>query len=422
MKILAVSNLYPPDFVGGYELGCANIVDALMARGHDVRVLTAAPRQPVDSPPHVLRRLRLTDEWNPNGMSHHPLGYRLDEADSRLVSAFNVHALTTVIDEFQPDAVFICAVTGLGGFGIMACLQFLNIPWVWQLGDCIPRILCSTRRETFPTLAQEFTRRIRGTYVVVSEQLKRETEECGLRLGDRVEMLPYWITGPRPPARTDFYSGGHLRIMSAGQVSYFKGSDILIEAAALLREAGHTDFSVHLYGNLFDPSLRELIRQRNLTEHVVLMGVVPQRELLELYRNYDVFAFPTWEREPFGLVPLEAVARGCVPILTRQCGVAEWLVHGLHCLKADRTPEAFARGFAEVIERKIPLRPIARRGASAVWRDFHIDAIIPKYEALLADAAAERVHRIAGSSSEAYRLARLAEQLTSSLLQEAFNT
>jgi len=421
MKILAVSNLYPPDFVGGYELGCANVVDALRERGHEVRVLTAAPRQPVDSPPHVLRRLRLTDEWNPNGMSHHPLGYRLDEADSRLVSAFNVHALSTVVEEFQPDAAFVCAVTGLGGFGIMACLQFLNIPWVWQLGDCIPRILCSTRQDTFPTLAQEFTRRIRGTFVVVSEQLRRETEGCGLTLGDRVEMLPYWITGERPPARSKFYNGGHLKIMSAGQVSYFKGSDILIEAAALLREAGHTDFSVDLYGNLWDPPLRELIRQRDLSEHVVLKGVVPQPELLKRYQEYDVFAFPTWEREPFGLVPLEAVARGCVPILTRRCGVAEWLVHGLHCLKADRTPEAFAQSLTEVIEGKIRLETIARRGGAAVWRDFHINAIVPKFEELLMDAMTDRENRIAGSPNDAYRLARMAEQLTSSLLQESFN-
>ena len=36
MKILVVSNLYPPDVIGGYELGCRQAVDALRARGHDV--------------------------------------------------------------------------------------------------------------------------------------------------------------------------------------------------------------------------------------------------------------------------------------------------------------------------------------------------------------------------------------------------
>jgi glycogen(starch) synthase len=418
MKILTLSNLYPPDFVGGYELACADVVNSLRDRGHDVRVLTAAPRQPVDSPPHILRRFKLIDEWNPNGMSDHPLGHRLDEAESRLVSAYNVHALTTVLDDFQPDVVYVCNLTGLGGFGLMACLQFLDVPWVWQLGDCVPRILCSSKPRSFPMLAEEFTRRIRGTFIVVSERVRRETEECGLTLGDHVATIPNWITGPKPPGRLDFYRGGPIRIMTAGQVARFKGSDILIEAAAQLRDAGHHDFAIHMYGNIYDRSLLQLIRKLDLADKVILKGVVPQKLLLETYHDYDLFAFPTHEREPFGLVPLEAVARGCVPIITRQCGIAEWLVHGVHCLKADRSPEAFARAITDVIAGRIDLQPIARRGAAAAWRDFHLDAIIPRIEHLLA-VAAGREKGIAGSSHDAYRLARMAEQLTTALLQEA---
>ena len=41
MKILVVSNLYPPHYVGGYELRCEVAVKALGARGHTVRVLTS---------------------------------------------------------------------------------------------------------------------------------------------------------------------------------------------------------------------------------------------------------------------------------------------------------------------------------------------------------------------------------------------
>ena len=32
MKILVLSNLYPPDYIGGYECGCKQAVDALRAR------------------------------------------------------------------------------------------------------------------------------------------------------------------------------------------------------------------------------------------------------------------------------------------------------------------------------------------------------------------------------------------------------
>lgn len=420
MRVLTLTNLYPPDVVGGYEIACAHVVDALRVRGHDVRVLTAAPRFPAPSAPHVLRRLRLTDEWNPNGMSRDPLAYRLDEAESRLVSAANVHALTTVLSEFSPDVVYVNAVTGLGGLGLMACLQFLGVPWVWQLGDCIPRVLCSNELRPIAGLTDEFTRQIRGSFIAVSERVRRETETDGPGLGDRLTMLPYWITGQRLPHRDAFYEGGHLRIMAAGQVARFKGTDVLIEAAARLRDAGHSDFSIDIYGNLLDRTLVHLIQTLDVGEHVRLKGALPQAQLLEAYRHYDLFAFPTLAREPFGLVPLEAVARGCVPIISRECGIAEWLVHGLHCLKADRTPEAFARAFGDVLDRRIDLEPLARRGGEAAWRDFHVDAVVPQIERILATAARQS-RALAGSYEDAYRLARLAEQLIVAVLEEALS-
>jgi hypothetical protein len=57
VKILVLSNLYPPDFIGGYELACEQAVDALIARGHEVRVLTSVARRLVPTAPHVKRIL-----------------------------------------------------------------------------------------------------------------------------------------------------------------------------------------------------------------------------------------------------------------------------------------------------------------------------------------------------------------------------
>ena len=117
-------------------------------------------------------------------------------------------------------------------------------------------------------------------------------------------------------------------------------------------------------------------------------------------------------------MPLEALSRGCVPVLTRRCGVAEWLVHGVHCLKAERTAGAFADALAGVLRGRVALGPMARRGAAAAWRDFHIDAILPKIERELVRASGQP-RAGAGRSADAYRLARLAEQLTQALIQEA---
>ena len=344
---------------------------------------------------------------------------QLRDAESRFVNAYNVHVLTAALEEFEPDVVYVCNLIGLGGLALIACLQYLKVPWVWQLGDNVPGILCRTMEAMYPTLADQFSRQIHGHYIVVSQQLIEQIKSCGVTLHGDVEMIPNWIIGTRPPPRTSFYRGGTLRIMSAGQVARHKGIDTLIEAAARLRDRGCTDFMIDIYGKAYSSEFPDVIRAFDLAGHVTLKGVRTQAEVLALYGHYDVLAFPTMEREPFGLVALEAAARGCVPVVSRCCGIAEWLVHGVHCLKAARNPEDFAEVFRSIVMKEISLEPIARRAEATTWRDFHLDAILPRIECKLAAAARHRKAG-AGTAAEAYRLARMAEQLTWTMIQESF--
>ena len=41
MRILIITNLYPPQYLGGYELLCYQVAEYLMAQGHQVEVLTS---------------------------------------------------------------------------------------------------------------------------------------------------------------------------------------------------------------------------------------------------------------------------------------------------------------------------------------------------------------------------------------------
>jgi glycogen(starch) synthase len=421
MKVLVLSNLYPPDVVGGYELGCCQVVDALRERGHDVLVLTSVPRLPVCHVPHVRRLLQLSDIFSKYAMEHSTAVYqRQAESQAQLINAHNVYHLTRVVEEFRPDVAYLWHLVGLGGLGLVACVQYLGIPWVWHLMDCVPRALCSRAGRPLPGLIAEFQRQLRGRYLACSRRLIAEIEDCGLALDDQVTLLPNWVRGRRPPPRTTFFQGGHLRIVTAGQIGLHKGIDILIEAAALVRTAGHENFSVDIYGKATDPSFQQLIDQLDLGQNVALKGPRDQSALITLYREraYDLFAFPTWEREPFAFGPLEAASQGCVPVMSRICGNAEWFVDGIHCLKADRTPEAFARVFLDVLEGNIDLEKLGRRASAIVWRGFHLDAILPRIEESLAGASQES--RVGGSGNQAYHLALLAEKLTQVIVQEPY--
>ena len=421
MKVLVLSNLYPPDVIGGYELGCKQAVDALRARGHDVRVLTTAPRTPVPAEAHVDRRLQLSEVWNDYMYRHNsPVTSKLLHAESTLINAFNVHALARVIDEFRPEVAYVWMIVGVGGLGLMAALQHLRVPWVWHLMDDVPVQLCRSDGRVIGPLLREVDRQFDGRYLACSRQLVDEIEAAGVRLGPDVEVVPNWVVGEAPARRTRFYEPGQpLRIVTAGQINRNKGADHIIEAAARLRSRGHERFSIDFYGNSDDPFFPALTRVRDLDGHVHFKGSRPQAELARLYPTYDVFAFPTWSREPFAFAPLEASWRGCVPLMSQLSGNAEWAVHGVHCLKADRNPDAFADSLGSILDGSVDLAPIARRAAAVVGRDFHLDAQVPKIERALVQAGRKARTPPAGSAAEAYRMALLAEKLAKVLVQEA---
>jgi glycosyltransferase involved in cell wall biosynthesis len=420
LRILVLSNLYPPDYIGGYELCCRQVVDGLLGRDHDVRVLTTTPRVPCPAEEHVDRSFKLTNCYDAYCiLRSQRLTRRMWEASGNLVDAHNVQVLLTALEEFRPDVVYLWNIAGIGGLGLLGCLHQLRFHWVWYLGDCVPRMLCSPGKRLLPVVAEEFSRQIRGYYMPVSQRVVQEIEAAGVQLKGVIDTMPNWILGEQPAPRRDYYSKGRpLRIISAGQMGRHKGIDLLIEAARLLKDRGYDDFSIDLYGKVTDPTVFHLLAEQGVADRVFFRGACSQQELVGRYADheFDVFAFPTWEREPFGCAPLEAAAYGCVMVMTQSCGIGEWFVHGVHCLKAERSAEAFAASFQGILDGRTDLAPLGRRASAAIWRDFHLDALLPRIEQAL-ESAADQPRTGASTPEDTYRLALLAERLTTVLVQ-----
>ncbi len=92
-----------------------------------------------------------------------PVTARLLQAESTLVNAFNVHALTRAIDDFQPDVAYVWMLVGVGGLGLMATLQHLGVPWLWHLMDDVPVALCRLGGRVVEPLLREVDRQLDGT-------------------------------------------------------------------------------------------------------------------------------------------------------------------------------------------------------------------------------------------------------------------
>jgi len=415
MKILVVSNYYPPVGLGGYEIACSQMVDALRSRGHDVRVLASPAGLPAaDVPAHVIRSLHLNPVFDTETVAVRPVRERLAlEAASFWLDVHNVEVLVEQLDGFAPDVAYLWNTVGLGGLALVTALQRLGVPWVWHLADSVPWQLMCERGAPVPGVVGGWNDLITGSWVCVSNRLRWEIESQGVGLHGRVTGLPLWVVleGLEPIIPAPATDGRPLRLAFAGQVGEQKGAHIAVESIELLARRG-IDARLDLWGHILDATLPSRAVQLGVGDRVTFHGSVPHREVISGVRECDMLLFPTWSREPFGMVGAEAAAMGTVPVMS-DCGLAEWMTNGEHCIMVERSAAGLADGVCTVVDGRLDLPSIARLGAAHVRTTMTIDYVVPFVEQLLADAMttgpsrsldAREARRVVGIAKTAARL------------------
>jgi glycosyltransferase involved in cell wall biosynthesis len=111
-------------------------------------------------------------------------------------------------------------------------------------------------------------------------------------------------------------------IVFAGRVTGQKGPEQFVRAAALVAaERPDARFVLAGAGDRLEAVRREAGVLR-LAQRMRFPGFLPRRELDRLLARADVLVMPS-RSEPFGLIALEALARGTPAIVSRSSGVAE---------------------------------------------------------------------------------------------------
>jgi glycosyltransferase involved in cell wall biosynthesis len=147
--------------------------------------------------------------------------------------------------------------------------------------------------------------------------------ELGAR-EDRVFLAPHSTDIARFHAvaeeREQGGSRSSIRVLAVSRLLPRKGVDRLIAAVARAA-AAEPAIELRVVGAGPDEDdLRRQVEALGIADRVELTGFVDQDELPGLYRDADVFAFPTLD-DPFGFVVLEAAAAG-LPIVASPWGGA----------------------------------------------------------------------------------------------------
>ena len=125
MRILVVSNLYPPHVLGGYEILCAQVVERLRVRGHEVSVLTSDHGGP-DGTTGVERTLALETPFDRPA--------ERSRRRRREVTRHNATVTRDAIRRIDPDRVFVWSQLRLS-LGAAEAAEASGRPVAYTLND-----------------------------------------------------------------------------------------------------------------------------------------------------------------------------------------------------------------------------------------------------------------------------------------------
>lgn len=402
MRILIVSDLFPPVALGGYERECASVV-AHLRKCHDVCVLTSDWRRSEHPREEsVVRELPF--------MSSHRI---LELVRSPWTSAKALAASERVLDSFRPDLVYVWSaiavphtvVYAVARRGASVAYRFC-VPWATQIyvGDRFMRSLLPDGRPArrmwgaamrtanhAPRLRIDPTQRHRAAVAWVSDALR-----YSVTLPTSIEPVLERTIWPAT-AQGDSLIGLRRQPPKKPTVGYVgrvvpeKGVDIAVRAIAALH-VEHDLNAQFLIGGMGDPqtceSLLNLARQLGLEHEVRLLGELDGASLASLLQEAHVLVVPS-TREALGLVCAEA-ALARVPIVASAVGgIPEAFHHGEHALLFEAgNAEACADALARCLTELVATEERVERAFHRAKRMFSLDTYLAATDAFIADAMA----------------------------------
>lgn len=371
MRILFLSNFYPPHSSGGEEQSCQQVVEGLKQRGHAGLVLTSmrgTNNVPVEAE-GIYRSLYLEMDLTP--WRHSLTFFTRRKAREK----HNLQRFERAIEQFKPDVVFIWG--------------------LWNLPKSLPALAeakypdkviyrFATYWPTLPSQHEEYWRypgrkwysqlpkRVLGYIalamlareaqrprlsfrhaICVSAATRKSLVEAGIPIANARIIhtgldAKLYVNG-QPDSQTS-HDNQSLNLLYAGRLYAEKGVHTTIQAMAKLR-LGQNPHSIRLSlagsGSAdYENYLRRLVTQAGLNDSVSFLGHVPAEEMPQLLQKFDVLVVPSIWPEPFSRIVLEGMISGLVVVATPTGGTPEILVDGGNGL-------LFAPGDAEDLAQKI---------------------------------------------------------------------
>lgn len=379
MKILFVTNVFPPEMRGGAERLVEALAHAAARAGHEVHVLTTTGR-----------RVRGVETSLCNGITvhrfHPRLPYHLLDDTHQPLSRRIVwhlqdlflpmaHEVVRAVNAINPNVIFSHNLRGMG-LSLTRTLHRAHVPWAHTLHDVqllVPsglqwavRAHGMARLWQSPAITRPYVWCMRRVFrkpdVVMSPTtyLADAHHLAGLFLSSRTVVLQNPLARIPTAQRTQTHDP--FRLLFVGQLEPHKGVEIMIEALSYLNIS--VAVTVIGEGSRKDDAMERALM---LSDRVAVsfQGAIPHDKVLRMMTQHDALVFPSLVVENCPGVLLEARSVG-LPIIASDVGGVRELVDA-SALVLPGEPRALAQKIWQYAKRGVRLSPQKALDADAYF-------------------------------------------------------
>lgn len=400
LRILVISNLYPPAVAGGYEVECSGVVDHLRER-HEVLVLTST--RGAGTPEEGVARL----------LPPVPPGSRLRSLRAPLDAVRAARATRRVMGAFGPDLVYVWNGSQIPQAAIRVA-ETAGVPVAYRI--CEHWFGHMYRSDRFMRHLYGDDRGVRAAWAALARLVNRLPQ---LRLDPSrpVDAAVCWNAeavrrlSPAPPSARvvlerivypatsqgeemvglDLSPAPVPTVACIGRVTPAKGTEVVYRAIAELRDRHGIEARLVVAGagdEDFRRRLRELADELSIAPFVDDRGQLARPAVKALMAEARVAVVPSVWEEPAPLVCVEAALARVPVVASRVGGIPELLQDPEHALLC---PPGDARAFADALARTLsdPDETAARcERAFARAQELRYGPYLAHMDAFLDDAVA----------------------------------
>lgn len=338
MKVLLISNMFPPYIMGGAEMAAHSLAVWLSGQGVNVHVLTSAHERHLEGIESVEENFTVERRFFPNL-------YQIYQAKPRhAVAKVAWHAqdhfhlksesiVSEVLERFQPDLVNTHSLQGIG-YNLLRAIGRSGIPCVQTMHDfgfiCVNvnrfKNGAECNRHHFPCqmstqIKRSYLEGIARLTVLFPSQALLNSFRPHLPSRAQAAAIPLTLIFQNPPMQPR-NADGKIRLLYVGQVTPWKGVAFITEIVSSLPSDAPIQFDVIGGGSDLESLREKFASDRRITFH----GKQAPENVGHYMAAADLLLTPSLWFENAPLVVSQALQMGLPVFASRIGGLPELVI------------------------------------------------------------------------------------------------